>query len=82
MKNKKMLWIGLGVVAIVGYFYWMNKKKSSTATDTMNTDTTATDTSADTTTTPTSSSVPSSNFADDEMLNAVGSKQQVKGRFP
>jgi flagellar basal body-associated protein FliL len=79
MKNKKMLWIGLGVVAVVGYFWWMNKKKSSNATtdNAMDTDVVATDMTADATTDATAT-----NFTDDELLNATGSTRQVKGRFP
>lgn len=81
MKNKKMLWIGLGVVAVVGYFWWMNKNKSSNSTK-MAMDTNATDTSADASADATSDGSATSNFADDELLNATGSTRQVKGRFP
>jgi len=80
MNNKKML-IGLGIVAVVGYYFWyMNKKK--TANSTAETNTNATNTSADASADATSDSVGASNFADDEMMNATGSKRQVKGRFP
>ena len=80
MNNKKML-IGLGIVAVVGYYLWyMNKKKSSTPTGQV--DTNATDTTAGASADATADSVGTSNFADDELLNATGSTRQVKGRFP
>lgn len=80
MNNKKML-IGLGIVAVVGYYLWyMNKKKSTNSTGQMNTN--ATDTSTDASADATADSVGTSNFADDELLNATGSTRQVKGRFP
>ena len=82
MKNKKMLWIGLGVVAVVGYFWWMNKNKSASTTKmAMDTDAMPMDESADMGT-DMGADATASNFADDELLNATGSTRQVKGRFP
>ncbi len=65
MKNNKMLWIGLGVVAVVGYFWWMNKKKSTTTSTDMGS--TATDTTTDSTTDAIADVPMASNFADDEI---------------
>jgi len=80
MNNKKML-IGLGIVAVVGYYFWyMNKKKSSNSTGKMAMDTT--DGGADATADNSTDANATSNFADDELLNATGSTRQVKGRFP